>query len=125
MKLVIVTEDLAGAGGFTSTAGKLVLEVGGSLSPSSQTCVSGLMAWQQISRASNISEVFYDKASEILHGHFYHILLDTQANSNLVWKGQHKHIKPGREDHWRLATTTIVLGFGKDWEEMDALMHYH
>lgn len=59
MKLVIVTEVLAGAGGSTSTAGKLVLEVGRSLSPSPQTCVSGLMAWQRISsRASNISEVF-------------------------------------------------------------------
>ena len=46
MKLVI--EGLAGAGGSTSMADKLVLEVRGSLSSSPQTCLSGLMAGQLI-----------------------------------------------------------------------------
>lgn len=40
---------------------------------------------------------FYDKVQEILHGHFHHILLDTQAGSNFMWKGQHKHTKARRQ----------------------------
>ena len=90
-----VIEGLTGAGGPVSIAGKVVMGAGGSPWFLLQTRLRSLVAWRLTSprASSQRKQGFYGQASEILHSHFHHMPLDTQATSNLVRKGQHKDMK--------------------------------
>lgn len=77
---------------------QLVLEVGGRHwfhSVNLLECPHG-MGTGLFRGSSPREQSFYDQASEVPRGDFHLILLDTQAGSNLVWKGHHKGMKARR-----------------------------